>query len=87
MYARNMNIRRCIDYIYYYPNQRVPDSGACGVYACNGNLLEWSELDADSDFDRTFGIVDTCTMDVADDVGVGLLHPSASFRLEEAALQ
>lgn len=82
-----MHTRRCIDYIYYYPAQNVPDSGACGFFACDGNLLGWSELDVDSDFNRTFGIVDTCTMDMTDDDEVGSLHPSAPFQLEEAVLQ
>lgn len=59
--------RRCVDFIYYYPNQKIPGSGACGIYACGGSL-ETTELEADSDFNRIFGLVDTCTMDVADDV-------------------
>ncbi|CAM9984682.1 unnamed protein product, partial [Pylaiella littoralis] len=50
----------CIGYIFYYPNQNIPDSGTCGVSACGGGLLEESALDDDSDFNRTFGIVDTC---------------------------
>lgn len=62
--------RRCVDFIYYYPNQKIPESGACGLYACGGTL-EAMELEADSDFNRVFGVVDTCTMDVADDVEVG----------------
>ncbi|CBJ33480.1 conserved unknown protein [Ectocarpus siliculosus] len=51
----------CIDFVFYYPDQRMPDTGACGVGACDGGVLGYSQLEADSDFNRTFGIVDTCT--------------------------
>ncbi|CAN0258093.1 unnamed protein product [Ectocarpus fasciculatus] len=51
----------CIDYVFYYPDQRLPDGGSCGFLACDGGILGYSELEADSDFNRTFGIVDTCT--------------------------
>ncbi|CAM9637657.1 unnamed protein product [Ectocarpus fasciculatus] len=51
----------CIDYILYYPDQRLPSGGACGLSACDGSVLGYSELEDDSDFNRTFGIVDTCT--------------------------
>ncbi|CAN0512619.1 unnamed protein product, partial [Ectocarpus sp. 12 AP-2014] len=51
----------CIDYVFYYPDQRLPDGGACGIFACDGGILGYAELEANSDFNRTFGIVDTCT--------------------------
>ncbi|CAN0200834.1 unnamed protein product [Ectocarpus sp. 12 AP-2014] len=51
----------CVDFVFYYPDQRMPDTGACGVGACDGGVLDYSELEADSDFNRTFGMVDTCT--------------------------
>ncbi|CAN0228748.1 unnamed protein product, partial [Hapterophycus canaliculatus] len=51
----------CIDYIYYYPDQKMPDSGACGLAYCGGGILAESELPSDSDFNRTFGMVDSCT--------------------------
>ncbi|CAM9688005.1 unnamed protein product [Ectocarpus sp. 12 AP-2014] len=51
----------CIDYILYYPDQRLPNGGACGFFACDGSILSYSELEEDSDFNRTFGILDTCT--------------------------
>ncbi|CAM9180093.1 unnamed protein product [Ectocarpus sp. 4 AP-2014] len=51
----------CVDFVFYYPDQRLPGGGACGVGACDGGVLGYSELEADSDFNRTFGIVDTCT--------------------------
>ncbi|CBJ33319.1 conserved unknown protein [Ectocarpus siliculosus] len=51
----------CVNFIFYYPDQRLPDGGACGVFACDGGVLGYEELEADSDFNRTFGIVDTCT--------------------------
>lgn len=52
---------RCVDFIFYYPNQKIPVSGSCGFEYCGGSLLGTLELDDDSDFNRTFGIVDTCT--------------------------
>ncbi|CBJ30300.1 conserved unknown protein [Ectocarpus siliculosus] len=51
----------CIDYVLYYPDQRLPNGGACGLLACDGSILSYSELEEDSDFNRTFGVVDTCT--------------------------
>lgn len=51
---------RCIDYVYYYPDQIMPDSGGCGLGACGGDM-SGTELSAESDFNRTFGIVDACT--------------------------
>ena len=59
--------RRCIDFVFYYPDQNVPMSGACGFDLCNGTMDEREELAADSDFDRTFGIVDTCPNAVGND--------------------
>ncbi|CAM9478820.1 unnamed protein product, partial [Ectocarpus sp. 12 AP-2014] len=53
--------KQCIDYILYYPDQRLPNGGACGFFACDGSILSYSELEEDSDFNRTFGILDTCT--------------------------
>lgn len=47
--------------MFYYPNQRVRESGACGLASCGGSFDEAGELAAEYDFDRTFGIVDTCT--------------------------
>ncbi|CAM9614565.1 unnamed protein product [Ectocarpus sp. 13 AM-2016] len=52
----------CVDFVFYYPDQRMPDTGACGVGACDGDVLGYSELEADSDFNRTFGMVDSCTL-------------------------
>ncbi|CAM9945366.1 unnamed protein product [Scytosiphon promiscuus] len=51
----------CVDFIYYYPDQKMPSSGSCGLMFCGGSLLELSALPDDSDFNRTFGFVDTCT--------------------------
>ncbi|CAM9660109.1 unnamed protein product, partial [Ectocarpus sp. 13 AM-2016] len=51
----------CIDFVFYYPDQKLPDRGACGSNFCNGTLLGYSELEDVSDFNRTFGVVDTCT--------------------------
>lgn len=31
------------------------------MFECDGGILGYAELEADSDFNRTFGIVDTCT--------------------------
>lgn len=58
--------RRCVDYVFYYPTQRVPNSGSCGLAACDG-YIEGSALGADHDFNRTFGIVDTCTTNMAEE--------------------
>ena len=60
---------RCIDYVFYYPNQRVPNAGACGFDACDGFINGFYEFEAGHDFNRTFGIVDTCTMDAEDGEG------------------
>eukprot|EP00752_Nemacystus_decipiens_P002628 g2460.t1 len=51
----------CIDYVFYYPNQGLPDTGACGFGACGGFIDDFSELEAGHGFNRTFGVVDTCT--------------------------
>ncbi|CAM9885372.1 unnamed protein product, partial [Laminaria digitata] len=51
----------CIDFVLYYPDQNVPFSGACGVGMCGGSMDEAEELAADSDFERFFGVVDTCS--------------------------
>lgn len=40
----------------YYPKQNIPDT-FCGLAACGGELLETVELPANSDFDRTFGVL------------------------------
>lgn len=53
------HIRRCIDFVFYYPVQPIP-FGICGMYFCDGTLDETVSLDADSDFNRTYGIVETC---------------------------
>lgn len=58
---------RCIDFVFYYPNQRVPFSGSCGLGACGGDIGDYAALDAESDFDRTFGIVENCTANAGDD--------------------
>ena len=58
---------RCIDYVFYYPNQRLPFSQTCGLGACNGFSGGISGLAAEHDLDRTFGIVDTCTASIVDD--------------------
>ncbi|CAM9217380.1 unnamed protein product, partial [Hapterophycus canaliculatus] len=51
----------CLDYVYYYPDQKMPDSGSCGLMYCGGSKIGAAELPSDSDFNRTFGMVDTCT--------------------------
>ncbi|CAM9245832.1 unnamed protein product, partial [Hapterophycus canaliculatus] len=51
----------CIDFLYYYPDQMLPDSGFCGYQACGGEVIAASALSDHSNFNRTFGIVDTCT--------------------------
>lgn len=52
---------RCISFIWYYPFQPIPYSGACGMGLCGGELDEVVSLEDDSDLDRTFGILDgTC---------------------------
>lgn len=52
---------RCISYIWYYPIQPVPYTGACGLGVCDGKLDEVVLLADDSDLDRTFGILNgTC---------------------------
>ena len=57
------SIRRCIDYVAYFPDQRIPQS-ACGYMRCGGEYLGTMELAADSDFSRTFGAASaTCTTD------------------------
>lgn len=71
--------RRCVDYVFYYPNQKLQAGGACGLAACGGSL-QASAFDADSDFNRTFGVVDTCTTDVAGDGEVSSTCPFALLR-------
>ncbi|CAM9552099.1 unnamed protein product, partial [Ectocarpus sp. 13 AM-2016] len=53
--------RTCIDYVLYYPDQRLPNGAYRGFFAYDGSILSYSELAEDSDFHRTFGIVDTRT--------------------------
>lgn len=67
---------RCVDYVYYYPDQKVPSSGSCGLMFCGGGIIGASELSADSDFNRTFGMVDTCTASADGEVrrGSGHMH-------------
>ncbi|CAM9105653.1 unnamed protein product, partial [Hapterophycus canaliculatus] len=55
----------CVHFIYFYPDQMMPFSGFCGFEACGGEMIAASALSADSDFNRTFGIVDTCTASAA----------------------
>ncbi|CAM9974997.1 unnamed protein product [Ascophyllum nodosum] len=50
----------CIDFMYYYPKQDIPLSGACGIEACGGFMKEYLALDDDSDFSRSFGISAQC---------------------------
>eukprot|EP00752_Nemacystus_decipiens_P002626 g2458.t1 len=57
----------CIDFVFYYPDQKVPFSGSCGLGACGGDVGDAAILESDSDFDRTFGIVDDCATSVAED--------------------
>lgn len=61
-----------MDFVYYYPNQKVPLSGGCGLGVCGGDVAGSAILEADSNFNRTFGIVDTCTTGVAEDGEVRL---------------
>lgn len=44
----------------YYPDQKLPAGGACGFDLCGGYKDEPEELPADSDFERNFGVVDSC---------------------------
>eukprot|EP00903_Cladosiphon_okamuranus_P022592 g20787.t1 len=68
----------CFDFVAYYPNQNIPSSGSCGYLACGGALLHAAELDADSDFNRTFGTAAaTCTTD-DDEESSGELTASSS---------
>ncbi|CAN0057481.1 unnamed protein product [Scytosiphon promiscuus] len=59
----------CIDFVYYYPDQMLPASGSCGYDSCGGGVLATSALSADSDFNRTFGVVDTCTASANEEEG------------------
>lgn len=52
---RLCSICRCVDYVYYYPKQPLPSSGNCGYRYCDGSKTDYSALDGDSDFNRTFG--------------------------------
>ncbi|CAM9945358.1 unnamed protein product [Scytosiphon promiscuus] len=61
----------CIDYLYYYPDQQVPNSGACGLLFCEGEMTGITDLSDDSDFNRTFGIVDSCTSSESGEVSIG----------------
>lgn len=52
-----------MDFVQYYPKQNIPD-GFCGLASCGGELLETAALSAESDFDRTFGVISTtCVTD------------------------
>lgn len=64
-------ISRCIDFLYYYPNQYVPRSGSCGYKFCDGNITRYSVLEAYSDFNRTFGVNGSCEEDEADEEETG----------------
>lgn len=70
----------------YYPDQNAPRSGACGLGICNGTMEEPEELTADSDFERTFGTVDTCSTAAGDDevcavLSRGTYHGSGGRRV------
>lgn len=60
IYTYALPFDRCIDYVWYYPVQPIPDLGTCGVGFCGGSLDETTALDDDSDLDRSFGYVETC---------------------------
>lgn len=60
----------------YYPDQNVPMSGACGFAMCGGSIDGVDELAADSDFERTFGIVDMCSTTEGDDEVCVSQYPS-----------
>lgn len=49
---------RCIDFVYYYPVQPI-FMGGCGLYLCDGDYENFT-LDADSNFNRTYGVVESC---------------------------
>ncbi|CAM9386585.1 unnamed protein product [Ectocarpus sp. 12 AP-2014] len=52
----------CMDFLFYYPAQIIPDGGYCGgLERCGGSFLGITELEDETDFNRTFGIVDSCT--------------------------
>ncbi|CAM9815198.1 unnamed protein product, partial [Ectocarpus fasciculatus] len=52
----------CMDFLYYYPAQVIPEGGYCGgLGTCGGSFLGITALEDDTDFNRTFGIVDSCT--------------------------
>eukprot|EP00752_Nemacystus_decipiens_P015392 g13725.t1 len=70
------------DFVAYYPNQKIPMSGACGHVTCGGTLLEHIELSADSDFNRTFGTAAaTCATDdeASDALTASSSHTLAGF--------
>eukprot|EP00903_Cladosiphon_okamuranus_P022591 g20786.t1 len=80
----------CFDVVTYYPNQNIPSSGSCGYLACGGALLHAVELDADSDFNRTFGTAAaSCTADDGEEGSDGLTVSSgpslAGFALPAGA--
>lgn len=57
-----------MDIVYYYPVQPVP-YGSCGLFACGGILVDGiNELGANSNLNRTFGIVDTTCADILGEV-------------------
>lgn len=39
------------------------------MYSCDGDIEEYRALDDDSDFNRTFGVVDTCA-EILEEVGL-----------------
>lgn len=46
--------------MFYYPAQPMPFAGMCGPGFCGGEFLGSVELEDESDFNRIFGIVETC---------------------------
>lgn len=61
-----------MDFLFYYPAQIIPDGGYCGgLKRCGGSFLGITELEDETDFNRTFGIVDSCTGTLDEDEQVG----------------
>lgn len=61
-----------MDFLFYYPAQIIPDGGYCGGdERCGGSFQGITELEDETDFNRTFGIVDSCagTLDEDEEVG------------------
>lgn len=71
---------RCMDFLFYYPAQIIPGGGYCGgLERCGGGFLGITELEDATDFNRTFGIVDSCSGTLDADEEVGVAHCRSSY--------